>query len=210
LQLSFFTGLGLEVQAQEVLIAHNTREEIHRVTQALLPKTGPQGCIAALFFAHPSVTAAFPAEGARAVGWTTTPLLCAQDQRLPHLGLRVLLLRAPRGAHWVGLRGANTVKTPPKNAFLTLVTAMQQQNPDLATPPQAIITTVTSDLEAFSPDEALQELRWGQCFSAHGFELNVPSIPKVLRVLMLLKTQEVARHVFLGETIQLRPDLQKE
>lgn len=210
MQLSFFTGLGLEVHAQEGLLAHNTREEIHRTTQALLRSTQPNDAVAALFFAHPSVTAAFPAEGARAVGWTETPLLCAQDALLPYFGLRVVLLRAPLGAPWVGLRGATPVKTPPKDAFLSLITAMQQQNPGLATAPQAIITTVTSDLEAFSPHEALRELSWGQGLSVDGFELNVPSIPKVMRVLILLKTTERARHVFLGETIRLRPDLQKE
>jgi chorismate mutase len=206
-QLSFFTSLGLKAQVREGLVAQNTREEIHRATRALLARERPNDAVAVLFLAHPSITAAFPAEGARAVGWTRTPLLCAQDALLPPFGLRVVLLQAPPDVHWVGLRGANPVETPPKDAFLSLIAAMRQQNPSLATPPQAIITTVTSDLEAFSPTEALQELQWGQCFLMNGFELNVSSIPKVMRVLVLLKTTESARHVFLGETIRLRPDL---
>ena len=207
LQLSFFTNLGLGVQIQERLITQNTREEIHRATQSLLSQTKPADVVAALFFAHPTITAAFPAEGARAVGWGQTPLLCIQDQELPPSGLRIVLLRAPAGTQWVGLRGANTAKTPTKEAFLALCTALLQQNPSLPTSARGMITTVTSDLEPFSPQESLRELGWSRCISSHGFELNVPSLPKVVRVFVLMETLEPARHVFLGETVQLRPDL---
>jgi chorismate mutase len=203
-QLSFFESLGLEVKSHRGIIPQNTREEIHRTTQSLLPKERPENVVAALFLTHPSITAAFPAEGARMVGWVQTPLLCIQEQSLETNELCVVLLC---GSGWVGVRGADTVGNTPYHAFLTLAEALQEQNPEMPTSARAIITTVTSDLENFSPQEALQKLRWNQCVSIHGFELNVSSIPKVLRVLVLMNTTNTARHVFLGETSQLRPDL---
>ncbi|HET9027459.1 MAG TPA: chorismate mutase [Trueperaceae bacterium] len=76
------------------------------------------GVISSVFFTTtPDLTSTFPAEGARAIGMTTVPLLCFQEipvpDRLPRC-VRVMMLvhtpKGPEGMRHVYLREAKSLR----------------------------------------------------------------------------------------------------
>ncbi|MDP2480480.1 MAG: chorismate mutase [Candidatus Palauibacterales bacterium] len=68
--------------------------------------------------------------------------------------------------------------------------------------------TMTPDLDAAYPASAARELGWIGVPMLGAQETPVPGAPvRMLRVLLLVRGPGVARHVYLGEAEQLRPDL---
>jgi chorismate mutase len=115
-----------------------------------------------------------------------------------------------------GVRGAVTVENDRAEAILqatrSLLEAIQKANPGLA--PEDLASaffTLTDDLSAAYPAQAARELGWTQVPMMCSREIPVPgSLPRTVRVLLHWNTAlapEEIRHVYLGEAIQLRPDL---
>ncbi len=78
----------------------------------------------------------------------------------------------------------------------------------------SIIFTATKDLNAAFPAAAARELGWTDTALLDAVEIDVPdSLQKTIRVLMFVERPHLpgaARHVYLGEAAQLRPDLAKK
>ncbi|AFV11780.1 chorismate mutase AroH [Thermacetogenium phaeum DSM 12270] len=72
-----------------VTVAENTPEAIITATRQLLEKIArenllePERIISIIFSVTPDLNAAFPAEGARALGWTKVPLFCTTEIAVP-------------------------------------------------------------------------------------------------------------------------------
>jgi chorismate mutase len=73
--------------AEQILSA--TRELLGELTRANKLEAFDE-CISAIFTTTPDLTAAFPAEAARAVGMNHVPLLCASEIAVPHGMPRVI------------------------------------------------------------------------------------------------------------------------
>ena len=79
-----------------IQVAGNRKALIHRATQRMLRAIVRQngidvGEIAGVFLtATADLDADFPAYGARAMGWTTVPLLCARELEIPRSMPRVI------------------------------------------------------------------------------------------------------------------------
>ncbi len=106
-----------------ITVEANTARAIHEATRALLTEMVranriETGAIAAVIFTlTPDLDAAFPAEGARQMGWTAVPLLSCSEIAVPGaLGrcLRILMLvstqRAQDEIAHVYLRGAEVLR----------------------------------------------------------------------------------------------------
>ncbi len=114
-----------------------------------------------------------------------------------------------------GIRGAVQVAANTPEAILDaarrLVTEMVRANGVEPDDVAAVIFTCTSDLNATFPAEAARALGWDRVPLLCSREMEVPgSLPRVLRVLMLVNTtlaQDEVVHVYLGEAERLRPDL---
>ena len=115
-----------------------------------------------------------------------------------------------------GVRGAITVESDRAEAILlatrTLLEAIHEANPGLVPDDLAsAFFTLTDDLSAAYPAQAARELGWTQVPMLCSREIPVPgSLPRTVRVLLHWNTSlapEEIRHVYLGEAIQLRPDL---
>jgi len=114
-----------------------------------------------------------------------------------------------------GIRGAVQVEANTPEAILDaarrLVTEMVRANGVEPDDVAAVIFTCTSDLNATFPAEAARALGWDRVPLLCSREMEVPgSLPRVLRVLMLVNTtlaQDEVVHVYLGEAERLRPDL---
>jgi len=83
-----------------VAVDENTAAAILAATQELLIELQKansftkEDVVSAIFTVTPDLTAAFPARGARELGWTTVPMLCAQEIPVPEAPagiVRVLL-----------------------------------------------------------------------------------------------------------------------
>lgn len=83
----------------------------------------PDRVLSAYFTSTPDLTAAFPATGARRVGFATVPMLCAQEIAVPGAPPRIVRVM-------VHVDGQPVV--PPHHVYLG---DAAQLRPDLATPP---------------------------------------------------------------------------
>ncbi|MDQ5826856.1 MAG: chorismate mutase [Chloroflexota bacterium] len=106
------------------VVAEDTREEIHAAVRelitAMLERNGidVDDLASAFFTTTPDLHSAFPAEGARLMGWEDVPLLGSVEMDkvdgLPRC-IRVLLLwnttRGPREIKPVYLRGTESLRT---------------------------------------------------------------------------------------------------
>jgi chorismate mutase len=107
----------------------NTREAILAATRTLLAEIvaandlHPDDLASAIFTTTTDLTAAYPAEAARQLGWAHVPLLCTHEMAVPgglERCIRVLL-------HW------NTALSPGQIGHVYLGEA-QQLRPDLVKP----------------------------------------------------------------------------
>lgn len=79
-----------------ISVETNEREAIEaagaQLVSTLLSKNGlvPANVLSAYFTSTPDLTAAFPATGARRVGFATVPMLCAQEIAVPDAPPRIV------------------------------------------------------------------------------------------------------------------------
>jgi chorismate mutase len=115
-----------------------------------------------------------------------------------------------------GIRGAITVDIDQPEIILTatreLLNAIQESNPDLNVDDIASVWfTLTDDLCSAYPARAARDLGWGLTPLMCAREIPVPGgLPRCIRVLIHWNThlpQSSIRHVYLGDAIHLRPDL---
>lgn len=118
---------------------------------------------------------------------------------------------------WVrGIRGAVTVPENTRSAICKatkeLLTLIVNENKISSEDIISIIFSVSPDLDAAFPAEAARELGWTTAPLLCTIEMSVPdALEKCIRVLIhayLACAQTEVRHVYLGEAVKLRPDLQ--
>ncbi|MEW6541279.1 MAG: chorismate mutase [Bacillota bacterium] len=114
-----------------------------------------------------------------------------------------------------GIRGANTVEDNTRAAIFqatrelleTVVRDNELQLEDIV----SVFLTLTPDLDADFPATAARDMGWDRVPLLCATEINVPgAMPRCLRVLMHVHTgrsQNEIKHVYLGRTAALRPDL---
>jgi chorismate mutase len=79
-----------------ISVDHNVAEEIlaagEKLIRALLERNAltPELVLSAYFTSTPDLTAAFPATGARRVGFSVVPMLCAQEIPVPGAPERII------------------------------------------------------------------------------------------------------------------------
>ncbi len=104
-------------------VTENTRAKVlaasDEMLRSLVEANGiaPQAVISATFTSTPDLTAAYPAEAARALGWSQAGLLCVQEMHVEgalERCLRVLVLwkteRPQSAMHHQYLRGAKVLR----------------------------------------------------------------------------------------------------
>ena len=115
-----------------------------------------------------------------------------------------------------GIRGAITLITDEKTELLSateeLLTRIFAENPDLQTEDIAsALFTVTDDITAAFPAQAARNLGWTLVPMLCAREIPVPgSLPLCIRILIHWNTtiqQSEIHHVYLRDSIKLRPDL---
>ncbi len=115
-----------------------------------------------------------------------------------------------------GVRGATVAEENSEAAILAatrqLLQAMLEANPSLRIEDLAsAFFTVTDDLWTTFPARAAREMGWTAVPLMCSLEIPVPgSLPRCIRVLLHWNTdlpQSAIHHVYLGEAIRLRPDL---
>lgn len=117
-----------------------------------------------------------------------------------------------------GVRGAITVAGDQADLVLAgteaLLCAILKANPGMKPEDIAsVFFTVTGDLTSAYPAQAARNYGWDQVPLMCAREIPVPgALPYCIRVLLLWNTelpQDGVHHVYLGEAIRLRPDLDK-
>ena len=115
-----------------------------------------------------------------------------------------------------GIRGATTVTADEPDLILQatreLLEEILQENKGMQPEDVAsAIFTVTDDLAATFPAQGARQMGWGLVPMLCAREIPVPnSLPRVIRVLVHWNTdvpQNEITHVYLRDTVKLRPDL---
>jgi chorismate mutase len=118
-----------------------------------------------------------------------------------------------------GIRGATVAASNTSDAILKatreLLCEIMDANPTLKTQDLAsVFITVTDDLTADYPARAARQLEWMDVPLMCAREIPVPGeLSRCIRVLLHWNTrlsQKEIRHVYLGDAVQLRPDLDQE
>ncbi len=118
-----------------------------------------------------------------------------------------------------GFRGATTVTENDKEEILEatekLLREMASKNNIEPHQIASILISATEDIDACFPAAALRNIEgWMYVPVMCMKEIEVPnSLKKCIRVMMTAATelkQEEVEHVYLGNAVQLRPDLQKK
>lgn len=115
-----------------------------------------------------------------------------------------------------GLRGATTVTHDDKDEIYQATKEMMEEivrlNEIDVDDVASVVLTMTSDLHAAFPALAVRQIpgwQWVPLMCAR--EIDVPgSLPRSIRVLVHLNTDKAQNelvHVYLGDAVQLRPDL---
>ncbi len=117
-----------------------------------------------------------------------------------------------------GIRGATVVRKDEPEAILAatreLLEAILRANPGLEPADLASAWfTVTADLCSVHPAKAARQMGWEAVPLMCAQEIPVPgSLPRCIRVLLHWNTersQAQIQHVYLGEAMSLRPDLNR-
>jgi chorismate mutase len=114
-----------------------------------------------------------------------------------------------------GIRGANKVsentRTAIHDATRELIIAVMQANDVESRDIASIFLTATPDLNADFPAYAVRKLGFSRVPLLCASEIDVEEAPKsLIRILMHVNTnleQDEIKHVYLGDTSRLRPDL---
>jgi len=118
-----------------------------------------------------------------------------------------------------GIRGAITVEADNPELILSatqeLLDAIMQNNPDLQTDDiTSVIFTTTEDLVSVHPAKAARQMGWENVPMMCAREIPVPgSVPRCIRVLVHWNTdcnQTDIRHIYLRDSVTLRPDLSQK
>jgi chorismate mutase len=117
-----------------------------------------------------------------------------------------------------GIRGATDVDANDAGAIIAATRELLERivaaNDLLAEDVASVIFTATPDLDAAYPARAAREIGWVNTPLMCTQEIAVAgSLPRCIRVLVLWNTDlrpDQIRHVYLGRTRTLRPDLIKE
>lgn len=118
-----------------------------------------------------------------------------------------------------GVRGATTVEADTSEQIFAatkeLIEEVVRLNEIDVDDVASVLLTLTPDLSAAFPAKAVRSLpgwKWVPLMCAQ--EIGVPgSLPRSIRILIHLNTtkgQDELEHVYLGEAVQLRPDLSKD
>ncbi len=116
------------------------------------------------------------------------------------------------------IRGAITVENNEAELILTATRQMLDtiliKNPDLQMDDLvSALFTLTPDLNAVFPALAARQMGWTQVPMMCAQEIPVAgALPRCIRVLLHWNTEipvAQVQHVYLGEAVRLRPDLQK-
>ncbi|GMA60868.1 chorismate mutase [Alicyclobacillus fastidiosus] len=118
-----------------------------------------------------------------------------------------------------GIRGATTVSADTSEDIFTatkeLIEEIIRLNDIEVDDVASVLLTLTPDLSAAFPARAVRSLpgwQWVPLMCAQ--EIGVPdALPRSIRVLLHVNTdkkQEELVHAYLGEAVQLRPDLAKD
>jgi chorismate mutase len=117
-----------------------------------------------------------------------------------------------------GIRGATTVNENDETIILQatdeLVHEMIRQNDIRSEDVVQVIMTVTEDLTATFPAKVLRTIEgWTHVPVMCMLEIPVPnSLKRCIRIMMTVQTNEIQehiQHVYLRESVKLRPDLSK-
>lgn len=113
-----------------------------------------------------------------------------------------------------GIRGATSVaeNTPEAiwEATSQLLLKMTEENNIPVDDIVSVIFSTTGDLDAAFPAKAARDMGWHYVPLLDVQQYKAPDLPRIIRVLMHVNTtlsQQEIRHVYLGQTKQLRPDL---
>ncbi|MGB8001281.1 MAG: chorismate mutase [Anaerobacillus sp.] len=115
-----------------------------------------------------------------------------------------------------GIRGATTVENNEKDEIIhattKLLEALIQQNKINPKHVASIQFTMTTDLDAVFPAEAVRDFKgWTNVPLLCSSEIDVKgSLPMCIRLLMTVNTtddQDQINHVYLEKAVSLRPDL---
>ncbi|MGD9049643.1 MAG: chorismate mutase [Anaerolineae bacterium] len=117
--------------------------------------------------------------------------------------------RGVRGATTVEANSAAEILGATRQLLAQMVAANDIESADVA----SVFFTATPDLTAAFPAQAARDMGWHQVPLLDAQEILVPSsLPRCVRVLLhwnTSKSQEEVRHIYLGEAVRLRPDLQE-
>lgn len=118
-----------------------------------------------------------------------------------------MTVRGIRGAVQADVNTSEAILTATRRLLEEMVRANRFPPEDVA----SAIFTVTDDLTATFPAEAARAMGWTTVPMICSREIPVPgSLPRTVRALLLVNTKATAaavRHIYLGETQCLRPDL---
>lgn len=117
-----------------------------------------------------------------------------------------------------GIRGAITVESDSVDSILgatrQLLMHIVEANGVNVADIASVLFTVTPDLTTAFPARAARELGWQHVALLDALEIPVPgSLPRCVRVLVHWNTplsQEEVRHIYLGDAVMLRSDLQEK
>ena len=118
-----------------------------------------------------------------------------------------MAIRGIRGAVQAERNSAEAIKASTRRLLEEILRVNHFKPGDIA----SATFTVTEDLDATFPAEAARAIGWTQVPMICSREIPVPgALPRTVRALLLINTRLSAasmRHVYLGATQKLRPDL---
>jgi len=122
-----------------------------------------------------------------------------------------MTLRGIRGAIQADANREKEIHAATQRLLSALLERNNVERQDIA----SVFLTCTVDLNAAFPAYAVREMGgWDQVPLLCAQEMEVPSgMPRVIRILLHVNTdkpQSEIRHVYLGATARLRPDLAEE
>lgn len=116
-------------------------------------------------------------------------------------------VRGVRGAVQAAANSPEAIDTATRRLLHAMVDANDIAEEDII----SIFFTTTVDLNADYPAAAARKLGWSDIPLLSAQEIEVPNqMSRVIRVLMHIETERTrpqVRHVYLGDTVTLRPDL---
>jgi chorismate mutase len=122
------------------------------------------------------------------------------------MGTKQMMVRGVRGAISISQDEVEEVLASTRRLLLTIVEQNEINSEDLA----SVWLTTTPDIVSCFPAIAARQIGWVDVPLICAHEMNVQeAMPLVVRVMMhwnTTKSQKEIKHIYLGETVKLRPD----